>query len=493
MKKNYRLRKILFALAAAGAGFLVLGLLMEMVLAAGLFDGRSSPSPVYIPKKFKAMDFAINRDNHLIAKNNPHYFNDIPRNLSKPEKTLRIAVIGDSFIFGDGAPYDTIWSHKLERIISNNYENVEVVSWGRNGWSTQDELNFLAAQGFQYKPDVVVVGCFSNDLASYFHADLRFFWQGGRVENFVKTFFPRSVDFFNSYLKRFYEVSIDSRYDYASALSALYTAENLDRFEKTVKAMKRLSDQNSAALVFVLTPDSPSSENREFLGKLGDIFLKSAVTCLDLFPAVDAKFSETNPRTLWANPANRHPGDLLTQLFADEVFRFLKKNHFLAGAKKGKRHYADGREALSKPPASDTRPLDFIEKTGKSGVSLLLTADLVAASQSRGVSGVHLYENDKALGRVYEAGEAANGAGLFCVSGLNLIFSSSDRSDPLTNGRVYSLSFPEKRFSLFIHIRDKPEALRLVQGRLQYEGRDPALVQKAEALAAEVAASARSN
>lgn len=494
MKKIFRLRKILFVLAATGAGLLVLGLLMEMVLAAGIFDGRDSPNPVYIPKKFKAVDFAINRDNHLTAKKNPHYFNDIPRSLKKPEKTLRIAVMGDSFIFGDGAPYDTVWSHKLERIISNSYENVEVVSWGRNGWSTGDEKNFLAAHGFQYRPDVVVVGCVSNDLASYFHEDLRFFWQDGRVENFIKKFFPRSVDFFNSYLKRFYEVSIDSRYDYASALSALYSDENLARFEKTVKDMKRLCDQNNAGLVFVLTPDSPSVENREFLGKLGEIFLRSQVTCLDLFPAVDVKFADANPRTLWANPANRHPGDLLTQLFADEVFRFLKKNNFLAGAKKGSGHYVSGREALSKSFVSDVEVFEFLQKRGLCGAELALPKDMAARASAAGVTDLTLNENGSHLRRAESPGQAENQAGNYYLGASSLVFSASDQSDPLTNGRILSLTDSSNEVFCYIHIRNKAEALRLVLGELQYEAPDdPALARKAVSLRQDVAASARSN
>ncbi len=487
-----RARKIAFAMVLVGGGLLVLALLLEMVLAAGFLDGRDDPEPVYIPARFKAVDFAINRDNHAIARKNPLYCNDVPRNMEKPEKTLRIAVIGDSFIWGDGAPYDTIWSHKLEKIISSHYSNVEVVSFGQNGWSTQDERDFLLEDGFRYSPDVVVVGCLANDLSSYFHPELRFFWEGGRLESALKVIFPRTVDYLTSYLKRFYEARIDRRYDYASALESLYTPERLAAFSKVVKDLKRLCDERHVGLVFVLTPDAPSPENREFFGKLGEVFLAAGVNSLDLFPAVDQRFSETNPRLLWANPANRHPGDLLTQLYAEEVYRYLKKTHYLVGAKAGARPVVGGREALVRALSCDVKPLSYLGRAGSSGVMLEAPADLTAAAASKAETAVMLFEDGAALKRVADADAAGASPGSFAVSGRALVFSAADRSDPLANGKVYRVELPEKKTGFYIHIRDKKEELRLTLGDIHYGYASGAVLsEKAAALERQVAEEAQ--
>ena len=40
-------------------------------------------------------------------------------------------------------PYEQVWSHLLEKKILAKYDSVEVLHWGRCGWSTLDEINFF--------------------------------------------------------------------------------------------------------------------------------------------------------------------------------------------------------------------------------------------------------------------------------------------------------------------------------------------------------------
>jgi len=124
----------------------VLELLLEKT---NFFDGEETAKPVYIPLKFKLINQKINEKNRLIASQNRHGFTDVQRQFSKEKGKIRIAVLGDSFIFGDGVPYDTIWSHKLEKELLDKYENVEILSWGQNGWSTQNQYRFLKNHGIK--------------------------------------------------------------------------------------------------------------------------------------------------------------------------------------------------------------------------------------------------------------------------------------------------------------------------------------------------------
>ena len=111
------------------------------------------------------IDRLIDLNNYKFSKGNPYGFTDIKRSKIKKEDTKRIAILGDSFVWGDGLPYDQTWSHKLSEMIRNHgYDNYEVMSCGRNGWSTKDELNWLVDHGFEYEIDILILAWTANDL-----------------------------------------------------------------------------------------------------------------------------------------------------------------------------------------------------------------------------------------------------------------------------------------------------------------------------------------
>src|SRR4051812_13244556 len=68
-----------------------------------------------------------NKRNEEYAKLNQFEFTDRNHTPDKPKGIFRIAVLGDSFIWGDGLPYENIWSHKLETKLSAEYDSLEVL------------------------------------------------------------------------------------------------------------------------------------------------------------------------------------------------------------------------------------------------------------------------------------------------------------------------------------------------------------------------------
>ena len=91
---------LLFTLVA-----IVLGL--EWALRAGFLNGIDTPHPVWIPPRFKKMDREIDLLNYEYAQTNPYRFTDVVRSKEKQKGVSRIAILGDSFVFGDGIPYLT--------------------------------------------------------------------------------------------------------------------------------------------------------------------------------------------------------------------------------------------------------------------------------------------------------------------------------------------------------------------------------------------------
>ena len=79
-------------------------------------------------------------------------------------ETLRILMVGDSFTLGYTVPeVDTIPS-QLARDLAARGIQAEVLNGGTEGWSTDQEVLWLATEGRRYDPDVVILQMYENDI-----------------------------------------------------------------------------------------------------------------------------------------------------------------------------------------------------------------------------------------------------------------------------------------------------------------------------------------
>ena len=96
-------------------------------------------------------------------------FRDREHALAKPPQTLRIAVLGDSYIEAFQVADEAMFSRVLERELNasplNHRQSVEVLSFGVSGWSTAQELLALRHYVWQYDPDIVLLAFLAgNDV-----------------------------------------------------------------------------------------------------------------------------------------------------------------------------------------------------------------------------------------------------------------------------------------------------------------------------------------
>lgn len=86
--------------------------------------------------------------------------------LDKSATTFRILVFGDSVTFGHGALEDTTYPYLLEQRLRQWRPDIDWQVWnlGVPGYNTSQELAYLKRVGPRYKPDVVIIGFFLNDL-----------------------------------------------------------------------------------------------------------------------------------------------------------------------------------------------------------------------------------------------------------------------------------------------------------------------------------------
>jgi lysophospholipase L1-like esterase len=88
--------------------------------------------------------------------------------IPKPANTLRIAVLGDSYIEALQVPESERFSSVLEKQLNQlaTHDNhVEVMSFGISGWGTTNQLQALRHYVWQFEPDIVLLAFLSaNDV-----------------------------------------------------------------------------------------------------------------------------------------------------------------------------------------------------------------------------------------------------------------------------------------------------------------------------------------
>jgi len=323
-------KKIAIRTAAVSLSLLVCLLLFELTLKTGLFDDIDNPAPVWIPNKFKKIDNEINRKNYKYANLNPYGFTDRVRDIKKKQGVKRIAILGDSFIWGWGLPYEQTWNHKLEKMILDKYPNIEVMSWGLGAWSTLDEMSFLEKHGIQYDIDMLIVGFVSNDPDMEEIKAKEYSWQKNPLIKILKLIFPNSISFIVSYTNRFLTEHFYHDYQYDNWEKALYSDENLHKYLELLQDFSRFCNSKNIDLLFVLTATSSNDIIIEKFKKIIPLLEKAHINYLNLLPALEKQLGHINPRSLWANPANGHPGDLSTNAIAHEVFNYLESQNKLS-------------------------------------------------------------------------------------------------------------------------------------------------------------------
>jgi hypothetical protein len=88
---------------------------------------------------------------------------DLP--LSKPPGTFRIVALGDSMTEGMGVSDAQRWTNGLEELLRADGRPVELVNCAESGTGPLDYARVLAAIGWRYRPDLVLVGLYQNDVA----------------------------------------------------------------------------------------------------------------------------------------------------------------------------------------------------------------------------------------------------------------------------------------------------------------------------------------
>lgn len=105
---------------------------------------------------------------HIPVDINSHGLRAPETAYEKPPSTFRILSLGDSVVMGWGVREEDTYGRQLQLLLnqkSSGDQRFEVINAGVPGWSLDNALAYLQAEGLKYEPDLVVLDVtIANDI-----------------------------------------------------------------------------------------------------------------------------------------------------------------------------------------------------------------------------------------------------------------------------------------------------------------------------------------
>ena len=143
---------------------IVIEILLRIFFPQNLNITRLDAEKIYehkpgIKSILKRQEFATN------VKINSYGLRDKEYELENPNGTIRIAIVGDSFVFGFGIEQNETFVKILEGIINSRLKkNYEVINFGVSGYGTEQEYILIKNDVIKYSPDIIIIAFSLTDL-----------------------------------------------------------------------------------------------------------------------------------------------------------------------------------------------------------------------------------------------------------------------------------------------------------------------------------------
>jgi lysophospholipase L1-like esterase len=173
---------------------------------------------------------------NTLIKINSEGLRDYEHQKDKKSSLFRILVMGDSFTFGLGVNSEETYAKVLETLLNQNLaaktqKKYEVINAGIDGYGTEQEYFYLKELGNQYRPDLVIVGLYANDITDVMQT-IPFIYNKNRI----KTRF-----YFLSYLKELHTIlKVTLRNDIQSTILQIYQDQYTPQFEKALQKTQKI-------------------------------------------------------------------------------------------------------------------------------------------------------------------------------------------------------------------------------------------------------------
>lgn len=320
--------------------------IFEMVLrTTQIFDQAQNPAPSYIPQHLKLEDQRIDKLGFLDA-NGFRTDVEIPDLIEKlrDSKKCKIVVLGDSYVWGDGLPPEVRWPAKLQ-----NLSDCEVYPFGKNGWSSLDYFGFYYEHLREMKFDYLVIGLVSNDphpigkflthdygpMTMPFHLtdlySLPYMLKLYKYKDILNRSY--AFDYIDQFVKNYLAAKAPTTgsLEHPPIISYSYDSWTKRIYEDDIYRLWESAIVDFAAIArhpfgFLLTPNETTKEERLRWTRVEQTMLKYNLIFENTFDEQETIFGRApRPRSYWANPADGHPGDVQTTIFARKAVRLLER------------------------------------------------------------------------------------------------------------------------------------------------------------------------
>jgi lysophospholipase L1-like esterase len=255
------------------------------------------------------------------VETNAEGMRDHPPLAADTPQLRRLAVIGDSFVFGLGLAQDDAFSEVLERDLerTGGGRRYDVLNFGVPGYSSHEEARVLEHKVLPWDPEVVVVGYCLNDPETeplqplHVHFSPVAWWQHFHLLRLAALF---SVTL---------ETNRLGGGDYIRALHAP-AGEKWPSVEAAFAQMHAAAAPRGVPLLLVIFPllDAPTWGEypyRDLHAQVAAAARAQGLKVLDLLPV----YETVEPTLLWVFPEDHHPSKLGNRLAADAIRQRLEE------------------------------------------------------------------------------------------------------------------------------------------------------------------------
>lgn len=319
------MRKLVFGLLAFfGSVFIVL-----ILLSAGWYlkDRFAKPAPRGDLSLYRESDIPGLPHEHVpgasgIVAGIPVKINNLgfrgpDISIQRPEGIIRIAVIGDSIIFGQGVPDQETLPALLQSLLAENCKGSwQVVNAGVRGYNTSQDAAFFRERVLSLSPDGVILG-----ITEINDPEIEpFRYQPVRLENEMQGFWWKFAPTRMFMIWRAQEDYLEASRNH---IRSLYdpSGRPWNNFIAALEDIKQQCSKSGAWLVAVTFPlleneNTFASERARLHEKLSEL----EIDFIDPKPALE-KYSW---RDLALSPKDLHPNALCQGIYAKLVFEKLR-------------------------------------------------------------------------------------------------------------------------------------------------------------------------
>ncbi len=264
------------------------------------------------------------------VKFNKQGLRDIDYPFEKPFNVFRILVLGDSQTFGHGIPeIKNTWPKKLEDLLNQNASSIkfEVLNMAIPGWNTDTHLNELFRVGFRYKPDLILLGFYPNDISkpALFECnsdDRELFPNFGKFQNQIQSL--KLYQFLKFRLNRLGE-KLGFKPSYSDCLNRIFQSRGWE-MEKIYLDILLMSSQLKGipfmmTMIPIITALNHNYPLNSAFEKLNEYCLIRQINCVDL---LKESFFGLNDEDYIYSKWDRHLNEKGTEIVARTVYKKLK-------------------------------------------------------------------------------------------------------------------------------------------------------------------------